>query len=84
LKSPWRSPSEGDLHGEIDVCENREIILFWWLVVEHLLARRAARVVRARDLEHLEMVRPPVRLMLERAIVAACASEFNSRLCWRS
>ena len=22
LKSPWRSPSEGDLQGEIDVCEN--------------------------------------------------------------
>jgi hypothetical protein len=33
LKSPWRSPSEGDLQGEIDVCENRDIILFWWLVV---------------------------------------------------
>ena len=32
LKSPWRSPSEGDLQGEIDVCENRDIILFWWLV----------------------------------------------------
>lgn len=48
--------------------------------LKHLLARRTARVVGARNLEHLEMVRPPICLMLERTIVAACGPEFNSRL----
>jgi hypothetical protein len=32
LKSPWEVKFKVYLQGEIDVCENRDIFLFWWLV----------------------------------------------------
>jgi hypothetical protein len=43
LKSPWEGKFQLDLHGEIDVCENRDIVLFWWLVPPLVLTRKSAR-----------------------------------------
>jgi hypothetical protein len=40
LKSPWEVKFKLDLQGEIDVCENRDIILFWWLVARGLFPLR--------------------------------------------
>ena len=36
MKPLWEVKFKLDLQGEIDVCENRDIILFWWLVDHHV------------------------------------------------
>ena len=43
LKSPREAKFQLDLQGKIDVCENRDIVLFWWLVPQLVLTCKSAR-----------------------------------------